>query len=63
MRLVHNYNFFYDIEKELCTSCQDLSSTDCGRSRQLQPWHSKRSVLAVSIFPHEATALLELFYI
>jgi len=25
MRIVHNYNFNYHIEKELCTSCQVLS--------------------------------------
>jgi len=25
MRIVHNYNFRHYIEKELCTSCQDLS--------------------------------------
>jgi len=24
MRIVHNYNMRYYIEKELCTSCQDL---------------------------------------
>jgi len=63
MRIVHNYNLRYHIEKELCPSFQDLSSTYCGRPRQLQPWHSRQSVLAVSIFPYEATALLELFYV
>jgi len=31
MRIVHNYNFRYHTEKELCTSCQDLLSNDCGR--------------------------------
>jgi len=25
MRMVHYYNLRYHIEKELCTSCQDLS--------------------------------------
>jgi len=25
MRIVHNYNLRHHIEKELCTSCQDLS--------------------------------------
>jgi len=31
MRIVRNYNLHYHIEKELCTSCQNLLQTDCGR--------------------------------
>jgi len=44
----------YHTEKELCTSCQVLSETDCGK--QLQP---RQNVLAVFILPHQAKALLE----
>ena len=61
MRIVHNYNLRHHIEKELCTSCQDLSQIDCGR--QLFPWYSRKSVSAVFILTHVATALLELFYL
>jgi len=34
MRTVHNHNLRYHIEKELCTSFQDLSLTDCGRQQK-----------------------------
>ena len=54
MRIVYMFIICYHTEKELCTSCQVLSETDCGK--QLQP---RQNVLAVFILLHQAKALLE----
>jgi len=59
MRIVHNYNLRYHIEKN-CALLVKISHKLIVVG-QLQSRHSRHSVLTVSTCPHEATALLELF--
>jgi len=63
MRIVHNYNLRYHIEKNcalLVKIFHQLIVVGLGNcSHDIQD----KVCLPVSIFPHEATALLELFYL
>ena len=57
MRIVHNYNLCYHVEK----NCEFLVQISHKLTAVGSCSHDKESVLAVSILPHAATVLLELF--